>query len=124
MPKNKGLQELDRQLEEAFRNRPVVYGFWTNAGRQLTVEEVTIIINNVAGYDRVQQFAIGYCAVPGCGYPLYEDTNFYANEVGYVCRLCHDMIDIVRQHASFLEWHRRWKQGFEKDKDDGTTKVN
>jgi hypothetical protein len=123
VPKN-NLGLFDRQLEEAYRSRPVVYGFWTNAGRQLTVEEVTVIINNVSGYDRMHKQAIGYCAVPDCGYPLHEETHFYAHEVGYVCATCHTMIDIVRQFSSFLEWHRRWKQGFEKDKDDGASKVN
>jgi hypothetical protein len=124
VPRDNSLEVLDRQLEEAYRHRPVVYGFATSGGRSLTVEEVSTIINNVAGYDRVHRQCIGYCAVPDCGYPLHEETHFYAHEVGYVCATCHTMLDIIRQYASFVEWHRRWKQGREEKKDDGTAKAS
>ncbi len=40
MTKNK-FYELGKRLEEAFRTRPIVYGFYTGGGRLLTVEQVT-----------------------------------------------------------------------------------
>ncbi len=121
MTKNK-FYELEKRLEEAFCARPIVYGFYTGGGRLLTVEQVTTIINNVAGYDRVHENAIGVCAVPGCGYPLHEETHHYVHEVGYVCGVCHELMDIVRQRAWFQEMHRLWKQGLEsKAKEDGGT---
>lgn len=123
MSKN-SLHELEKRLEDAFRNRPVVYGFYTRGGRLLTVEQVMIIINNVAGYDRVHKQAKGNCSVPGCGYPLHEDNFHYVHEVGNVCSTCHELIDIIRQRAWFLELHRRWKQGLEeKAREDGGTRV-
>src|SRR5579864_4607144 len=111
--KKNTLFELEQKLEQAFRDRPVVYGFHMSGGRLLSVEQVTMIINNVAGYDRVHVQAIGACAVPGCEYPLHEDNVHYVYEVGNVCNACHEMIDIVRQRAFFQEMHRRWKQGKE-----------
>ena len=111
--KKNGLDELEQRLEQAFRNRPVVYGFHMGGGRLLSVEQVTMIINNVTGYDRIHKDAIGNCAVPGCYYPLHEDNVHYVFEVGNVCHACHEMIDIVRQRAWFQEMHRLWKQGKE-----------
>lgn len=111
---SENLKDLEERLETAYRNRPVVYGFHLPGGALITVQQVMTIINNVSGYDRVHEKAIGRCQIPGCGYPLHEENTHYTSEHGNVCQLCHDLMYEIRKRAWFLEMHRLWLQGGEK----------
>lgn len=122
--------ELEQELEKAFRERPVVYGFFMGGGRLLSVEQAKTIIDNVSGYDQIQERCHGLCAIPGCGQPLHIGNTHYWHEHGDVCTLCHDMMDafstgLVQVRVWFQEMHRRWKQGLEEKakEDEGAQNI-
>ncbi len=114
--------ELDYRCE----NRPAVFPFHQESGRNLTATESRIIQENLVNLD-LQFLDLKLCANPECRYPLEDNGGFYIAELGSCCWLCHDMDSALRQtkrgtfFSTILEWfdaaHKQWKADLEKAKE-------